>query len=368
MNTGIIARLQNMSAGEILQHVPPETLAEIKKTDPNPILEAYVIAHPGQSKTHVVGMGEKILKWGAGVIKAIKDKIKPGTPVFNGHNADNSHEGRTAIGRVIAVINSTQNEIVNIIHRFRNYLHLQADVASFEAPPLNLPEGTELDGHEVQPHELGNITGVALAHSATAKPAFAGAKKLAALQCLTKEKKMPVTLQEVQEYLKENKGTVGPLTLFDPKDLLNLEEIKAEIAKHKGNDNLYAENQRIKFELRQAKEELENFKEESEKTLKEKDTEITTYKGKEVFETQLQKREKLTDKHKAYIVENREKLILEPGKDIADQVNDFLDETIREFDKYSKIFAPETETPGTKEENLNPAPVITGEAEKHFPD
>lgn len=360
--------MQNMAAGEILQHISPETLAEIKKTDPNPILEAYVIAHPGESKTHVVGIGEKVLKWGAGVIKAIKDKIKPGTPVFNGHNADNSHEGRTAIGRVIAIIQNTQNEVINIIHRFRGYLHLQADVASFEAPPLNVPMGTELDGHEVQPHELGDITGVALAHSVTAKPAFAGAVKLAALQCLKKENEMSITLEQVQEFLKENKGKIGPLTLFDPKDLLNLEEIKAEIAKHKGNDNLYGENQRIKFELKQAKEELEKFKEESEKTLKEKDTEISTYKGKEVFETQLQKREKLTDQHKAYIERHRKKLIIEPGKEVESQVNAFLDEKIKECDDLSKIFAPGTETPGPKEENFNPAPVITDGAAKHFAD
>lgn len=366
MDIEIVAYIQNMAAGEILQHVPPETLAEIKKTDPNPILEAYVIAHPGESRTHVVGIGEKILKWGAGVIKAIREKIKPGTPVFNGHNADNSHEGRTAIGRVIAVIQNTQNEVINIIHRFRDFLHLQADVASFEAPPLNIPVGTQLDGHEVQPYELGNITGVALAHSATAQPAFAGAVKLAALQCLRKEDTMPITLKEVQEFIKENQ--TSPLALFEPAELLKLEEIKAEVGKHKGNENLYHENQRLKGEISDLKKENENLKADSEKTLKEKDAEITSYKGKDIFETQLKKREKLTDKHKVYIEKHRDKLILEPEKDIEAQVNTFLDDKIKEFDEISKIFVPESQTPGPENENLNPAPVVTGEAEKHYPD
>lgn len=353
-----------------MQHIPPETLSEIKKTDTNPILEAYVIAHPGESKTHVVGIGEKVLKWGAGVIKAIKEKIKPGTPVFNGHNADNSHEGRTAIGRVIAVINSTQNEVINIIHRFKDFLHLKADVASFEAPPLNVPEGTDLDGHDVQPHELGEITGVALAHSATAKPAFTGAVKLAALQCLTetKENIMSITLEQAQEYIKENKGKISPLTFFEIKELLDIDEIKAEIESRKGNDNLYQKSRRIEFELKQAREELEKLKEENDKTLKEKETEIATYKGKEAFETELQKREKLTDTHKAYIEKHRDKLILEPGKEVEPQVNTFLDEKIKECDDLLPIFAPGTETPGQKEENLNPAPVITDEAAKHFAD
>ena len=369
MEVGIIAHLQNMAAGEILQHIPPETLVQIKKTDPHPVLEAYVIAHTGESKTHVIGEGNKRLKWGPGVIRAIKEKIKVGIPVFNGHNANNSHKGRTAIGRVIAVIQNTQNEIVNIIHRFRDYLHLIADIASFEAPPLNVPEGTELDGHEVQSDEIGDITGVALAHySATSKPAFTGAVKLAALQCLTKEKNMPVTLQEVQEFIKQNK--TNPLALFEPKTLLELEEIKAEIAKHKGNDNLYSENQRLKGDVLELRKENETLKTESEKTLKEKDAEIITYKGKNVFETQLKskEREKLTDKHKAYIEKHREKLILEPGKEVEAQVNSFIDEKIKEFDEFLKIVAPGTEAPGQDELNLNPAPVITGEAEKHFAD
>jgi hypothetical protein len=366
MKFEIIASLQNMAAGEILQHVPPETLAEIKKTDPNPTLEAYVIAHPGKSKTHVVGIGDRILKWGTGVIKAIKEKIKPGTPVFNGHNADNSHYGRMAIGKVVAIIQSTQNEVINIIHRFRDFLHLQADVASFEAPPLNVPEGTELDGHEVQPDEIGDITGVALAHSATAKPAFTGAVKLAALQCLTKEKTMPITLKEIQEFIKQNK--VSPTVLFEPADLLKLEEIQAEIGKHKGNENQWNEIQRLKFELSELKKEHETLKADNEKNLNEKDAEIINYKGKEAFETQLKKREKLTDKHKAYIEKNREKLTLEPGKEVESQVNAFLDDRIKEFDEFSKIFAPGTETPGQKELNLNPAPVITDEAVKWFPD
>lgn len=363
----IIAYLQNMSAGEIIQHVPAETLAEIKKTDPNPILEAYVIAHEGESKTHVIGYGEKILKWGSGVINAIKEKIKIGVPVFNGHNADNSHEGRTKIGKVISVIQNAQNDVINIIYRFRDFLHLQADIASFEAPPLNVPEGTNLDGHEVQPHELGNITGVALAHSATAKPAFRGAVKLAALQCLNKEKEtMSITLSEVQEFIKENK--TNPLALFEPAELLKLEAIQDEIGKRKGSENLYYENMRLKGELAEERKAKEKLQSEMEQVIQEKDSEITTFKGKNAFDTELKKREKLSTKHIAYIKKNRDKLSLETGKNIEDQVNAFLDGKIKEFEDYSKIFIPETETPGKEELNLNPAPVIADEAAKHFPD
>jgi hypothetical protein len=367
MEIGIVAYLQNMAAGEIMQHVPPETLVEIKKTDPHPVLEAYVLGHPGESKTHVVGRGQKILKWGTAALKALKERIKPGVLAFNGHNADNSHEGRTAIGKVIAVIKSTQNEVINIIHRFRDYLHLQADVASFEAPPLNVPEGTELQGHEVQPDEIGDITGVALAHSATAKPAFAGAVKLAALQCLTKEKIMPViTFKDIQEFIKENK--TSPLTIFQPSDLLKLDVIQEEVGKHKGNDNQWNEIQRLKFEISELRKENETLKTDGEKNLKEKEAEIINYKGKEIFEAQMKKREKLTDKQKTYIEKHLKKLTLEPGKEVEGQVNFFLDEKIKEFDELSKIFSPSAETPGSEKLNLNPAPVITGEVEKHYPD
>lgn len=366
MDIEIVAYLQNMASGEILQHIPPETLAEIKKTDPHPVLEAYVIAHPGESKTHVVGVGQKILKWGTGVINAIKNKIKIGTPVFNGHNADNSHDGRTIIGRIIAVIQNTQNEVINIIHRFKDFVHLKADVASFEAPPLKLAPGIELEGHEVKPDEIGDITGLALAHSATAKPAFSGAVKLAALQCLIKENTMPVTLKEVQEYIKENK--TNPLAFFEPAELLKLEEIQAEIGKHKGNENLYHENMRLKGEIAELKKTNENIKTESEKTIKEKDAEIIKFKGNDAFESQLKKREKLTDKHKAYIEKNKPKMTLDPEKEIEPQINEWLDFNIKEFEEISKIFSPENKTPGQEEVNLNPAPVIADEAAKHFPD
>jgi len=365
MSFEIVGYLQNMAAGEILQHVPAEILVEIKKTDPHPILEAYVIAHPGESKTHILGIGGKLLKWGKGVINKIGNSIKLGLPVFNGHNADNSHEGRTVIGKIVGVMQSTQNEVINIIHRFRDYAHLQADVASFESQPLKVPEGTELQGHEVQPHEMGTITGVILAHSATAKPAFSRAIKLATMQCLTKEKDMPVTLLEVQEFIKQNK--TNPLALFEPAELLKLDEIQAEVGKHKGSENLYHESQRLKGEIADLRNENETLKTESEKNLKEKDEEIITYKGKEAFETQLKKREKLTDKHIAYIKRHREKLILEPGKEVEGQVNTFLDTKIKEFDEDSKFFNPKPKTPGQNDSNFNPAGMPDGDSE-HFPD
>jgi hypothetical protein len=352
MDIEIIGYIQNMAAGEILQHVPPETLLEIKKTDPNPRLEAYVIAHPGESKTTVIGLGTKILKWGAGVLRAIKDNIKIGTPVFNGHNADNSHKNRPAIGKIIAVIQNTQNEVINIIHRFKDWLHLEADVASFEAPPLRVAEGTELDGHEVQPYEMGPITGVVLAHSSTASPAFEGAVKLAALQCLNKENEMPITLKEVHDFIQEHK--TSPLVLFKPEDILKLDIVTEETAKHKGSTNLYEQVQRLKLEVGDLKEKLDTQKTDYEGKLKEKNTEIIGYKGKEVFDTQVGKREKLTDQQKAWFQKKRDSLKLDPEKEIETQINTWMDSQLTEFDEFSKILIPEQTTDKDKNENLKP--------------
>lgn len=354
-----------MAASDILLHIPGHVLGEIKKEDQHPVFEAYVIAHPGESKTHVVGFGSKILKWGDGVIKAIAEKIKPGTLVFNGHNADNSHENRPAIGKVVAVFQNAKKEIINIIHRFQKYLHLQADVASFESQPLNVPPGTELDGHEVQPQELGEFTGVALAHSATAKPAFEGAIRLAALQCLTKETTMPTTLQEVHEFIKQNK--IHPLALFEPAELLKLDEIQAEIGKHKGNENLYFEKERLKNQVNDLKKENDKLKEDHEKAINAKDVEIVSYKGKQIFQDELSSRDKLTKEQKAYIEKHRDKLNLNPKEDVKTQITQFLDLTIKDFDEVKNIFLPENKTPG-QEKNFNPAPTFDDEAAKHFPD
>ena len=329
--------IQNMAASEMLQNIPPDMLEEIKRTDPHPVFEAYKVAHPGESKSYIVGLGTKVLKWFGNILETIKGKIKSGIPVFYLHGKDNSHGGRQPIGRIVATVQNFADEVVSIVYRFKDFLHLDTDIASFEAP-LHINEDESLQGHEVQPHELGDITGLALANSAEAKPAFARATKTAYMQCLTKEKKMSddIKLEDVLGFIEEKK--IKPSQLFDDDTIMEVEAVKQEIASRKGNDNLYNENLRLKAQLATEREKNETLKAEYDEKIKERDTKITATELEKAFDTELTKREKLTDKQKEYLKKKKASLQPKEGVEIETTLNSYFDEQIKEFDELQKYF------------------------------
>lgn len=329
-------QIQNMSASEMLQHIPPEKLEEIKRHDPNPVFEAYKVAHPGESSTYIVGLGTKILRWFGGILKKIKDKIAPGTPVFYLHGKTNSHKGRDKIGEIVATIQNFASEVISIVYRFKDYMHLRTDIASFEAP-LQIQGGTGLEGHEVQPHELGDITGLALADSATATPAFAGAIKTAYLQCLKKEENMPdINLEDVISFINEKK--ISPTQLFDNDAIMSVDAVQEALAKKRGNENLYHENARLKAQLATMREKTENEKASLESKVKELSVEVNTSKLSKAFADEIKKREKLTQKQREYLVDNQDKLQAEDGVELSVTLNKFIDSGLQEFEKWEALF------------------------------
>lgn len=342
-------QIQNMAAEEMLKHIPPETLQQIKKTDPHPMFEAYTVAHPGESKTYVVNVGTKILKWLGGILKKIKESILPGTPVFYLHGKDNSHKGRDKIGEIVSTIQNFAGDVVSIVYRFKNFLHLKTDVASFEAP-LRIPEGIDLQGHQVQPHEMGEVTGLALANSAEHKPAFEGATRTACLQCLNKEDVMPegIKLEDVISFIANEK--VRPSQIFSDDDILDAPVVKAEIASKKGNENLYYENQRLKAQLQSAKDELAKQKDKFEAEIKEKSTKLSTIELWDTYEKELnsKSREKLTTVQKEFLKESKEQLLPVEGANAETTINSFIDKKIKEFDAWEARFTAKSEK--TKDE------------------
>jgi len=360
----IIAFLQNMAKDELLRHITPLEYEKIKKE--GGALEAYVVAHSGQSKSFIVGLGEKILNWYSDIIGKIKDKIKPGTPVFHLHNADNSTENRITIGKVVAVMQNARNEVVSIIHRFKDYLNINCNIASFEAPINFDSKGQEQAGSiEVQSHNIGNITGIALANSETSKPAFAGAIKTAYLQCLRKEENMPdLKLEDVIKYVQENK--IAPLKIFSNPEILELDFVKEEIAKHKGNENLFNENVRLKAEKESLKTENETLKTDHEKAIMERDGKLTKFETEKVFTEQLKKRDKLDEKQLAFIEKRKEGIKIEPETDIEKGVNAGLDTILEEYNELSKVFTGQNDK--NKDKTDEKPGGGKGEISEHIPD
>ena len=106
------AKLQQMEASEIMNIIPKDVYEDIKRKDPRPLFQAYVVGHEGEATGTEVGGGKKILNWFSSAINKIWEKMKYGTRIFHGHNIDSSHEGRRSIGEVVGkAIKTIQNKV-----------------------------------------------------------------------------------------------------------------------------------------------------------------------------------------------------------------------------------------------------------------
>ncbi len=178
------AKLQQMAASEIINIIPNDVYEEIKRKDPHPLFQAYVVGHEGEATGNMVGMGTKVLNWFSSAINKMWEKLKYGTKVFHNHNKDSGHEGRTSIGEVVGKAIKTIQDKVNAIaitYIYPEFKDLSLNVASIEADVRINPD----DGvHDV---DVGDITGIALGNSAVDKPGFAGATLLSQIQAMSKK-------------------------------------------------------------------------------------------------------------------------------------------------------------------------------------
>jgi hypothetical protein len=84
--------------GEILRMADQVILNFIKKTNPNPLLKAYVIVHEGQATPSIDGKAGKI-NFDRKTVQAVYDKIGLGVGVYMDHDDDS--EDRKVYGTVV---------------------------------------------------------------------------------------------------------------------------------------------------------------------------------------------------------------------------------------------------------------------------
>ena len=215
----IRARLLEMAAEEISQLIPDRILADIKKDDPHPTFRAYVIGHEGESTGKVMLDGEKVSivkRWVTSAIQKLHDKVKVGLQLFHGHNYDNSQDGRSVIGEVVAKTTKTIKDALSsivIAYIKPEFKSLPLDVASIEADVNLDSQGGEIfaDVHELH--------GIALGNSATETPGFARATLLAQVQEFAENKNTQLTLKKVRV------GEMTEITIGQVKDLIKAENI-----------------------------------------------------------------------------------------------------------------------------------------------
>lgn len=226
----IQATQAKISPEEVLASLPESVRAKVRGKN----AAVYCIGEEGISRPRVVGSGNAVLHWPRAVIRRLAEAAKVGTKLFERHGKDNSHDGRKLLGEIVGsftrvVGDKLQAIAVALMPEERPDL----DVCSIEA---------DVDARGDVVGDVAEVTGLALSSSRVDSPAFAGAQRLATLQCFepgsapdenTKpgkpgEGEPKMTFQEVRDFVKER--NVFPNQLFTKEDLKNDREFAPMLA------------------------------------------------------------------------------------------------------------------------------------------
>jgi hypothetical protein len=196
-------RIQAISADEILTLVPAEKLAEIRRTDPHPLFQAYSVCHEGVSTPRLVGDTAKPITWTRRAVQSIKDTVLRGLKFFHLHNSDNSTEGREDLGEVVW---DGQREIGGVLHH----------VVVGYFPDRDRVKDMDVCSHEGEwdlfesagqwfADRLHEMTGIALTSSKDDTQAFPGARRLAMVQAFDDSVGLSIDGRETASHKKEKR-------------------------------------------------------------------------------------------------------------------------------------------------------------------
>ena len=317
MKIAIQALELTLTPEELRERIPAEKLSAIKGQG---ILQAYTLAHEGESHPKVLGTGLQILKWPRAVIRRLSEKIKAGTKFFVGHReGTNETDGRESVGEVLAsFVKEIGGRLASIIiGHFPSKEKVDPyDVCSMEA-------NVHTDEDNIV-GDINDVTGIALGNSDRESPAFPGALRLSTVQCFAKEDTKPgegekkVTFAEIKSAVKE-------MNIF-PWQLYSEEELKQDRTFGKmdeENGKLKAENER----LSKANTEMEAASKDAIRK-----SEIDTSKGK----LDALMGEGFTDKQKSFI---KKQFDPERVEDLTDEgLKKFVEEQKTNFAETAKLF------------------------------
>ena len=343
-----LAKLQQMAASEIMNIIPNDIYEEIKRKDPHPLFQAYVVGHEGEATGQMVGMGTKVLNWFSSAINKIWQKMKYGTKIFHGHNIDSSHEGRQSIGEVVGkAIKTIQSKVnaIAITYIYPEYRDLSFDVASIEADVNINPDDSV---HDV---DVGDITGIALGNSAVEKPGFAGATLLSQIQAFAngrlqsnKEGENMPTLEEIKKFVGEE--GISPSEIFGRDSLIDDPVVKGYVKATVKEETTgeYVSRKRDAEGFDKTREKLEAEKKELEDENKVLKIESAKVKAADLFSTKAKER-KLDDKQAKFIQAKQDNFEPEDLENLEKEVDKFMDDKLEEFKKTAEIFGHKTEKP-----------------------
>jgi hypothetical protein len=382
-NIYTLSNILAFGENEILKYVDNNTLAEIKKTDPKPLLKAFTIAHEGTTKPKVLGTGYRVMQWGRSAIESVYDALQVGIKSISGHTADNNPNSKpekaTVIGKGKQLIDNVLHTIAVLY--FPNKNDSDYNTISMEAQVMHddNPNNSIVDS-------VKNITALALGKLGLDSPAFPNAKEIASIQCfddaigsapltnrtlenglnkfkIEDNKKMP-TQEEVREYLRTTGFPVVKDLMRDviahkhifPSQIFLPEEIIGTVKTENGDLQIEGGDKElvayIKRPLNDVRKSYDQKIIEFEKNLKNVQKEnIKLSAGTMIQDVVKEKKLSLSEKQSKFITAKMKEF--EPGEDVKKSLSEFVDKKLEEFKEIDAIYNPVTEA------NLGNAPLNT---------
>jgi len=324
-----------ISPEEVLAALPDSVREKVRGKN----AAVYCIGEEGTSRPREVGRsGNLTLRWPRAVIRRLAEAAS-GAKLFERHGKDNSHDGRKPLGEIVGsftrlVGDKLQAIAVALMPEAREDL----DVCSIEAD-------VEASGDLVG--DVAKVSGLALSSSRVDSPAFAGAQRLATLQCFEPgvdpdgnkktgkpgegEPHMP-TFQEVKDFIRDH--AVYPNQLFTIEDLKNDRVFGVTLT----------EGENAKKRVTELETENTNIKKQFADSVRA--TEVAAAKGR--FEKLIP--EGATDKQKQFYLKRFDPSKLEKLDDAALKAH--LEAEAKEYAEHARLFGVEDpaqkHTPSTK--------------------
>lgn len=324
-----------ISPEEVLASLPEVVREKVRGKN----AAVYCIGEEGVSRPRVVGSGNAVLRWPRAVIRRLAEAAGSGVKLFERHNKDNSHEGRKALGEIVGSFTRTVGDKLQAIAvALMPEDRPDLDVCSIEA---------DVDAQGDIVGDVSKVTGLALSSSRVDSPAFAGAQRLATLQCFesgddpsenTKtgkpgegEPTMAITFQDVQEFIRSHN--------VYPRQLFTLDDIKQD----RDFGPILVEGETAAKKVTELETEVADIKKKSADSIRA--TEVAAAKGR--FEKLIP--EGATEKQKAFYLKRFDPSKLEKLDD--DALKTYLDAESKEYAEHAKLFGVEDSgqvTPGAK--------------------
>ncbi len=364
MRQYLSAAIQAMSQSELNDIVDPLTMQHIKEKDPHPDIRVYSISHEGKANLNLPGIGKATFTWIQAAVRAIADKLRLGTAVFDRHNPDtNAHEGREQIGQVVGKVVTQIGERLSTlaaIHVFPQFKSRPLDVASIEAEIEY-----DHDGIQAWPTNIKSVSGIALGNSGIDNPGFPGATLEGAVQAFVQafagesgDNKM--NLSDVKAAVKEL--GITPTQVFGIDVIMDDSAVVDKVKD--ANKNTFNMSERIRQERDGARERitaLENQNAETDKKLKQHTIQS---KSVSVLDAVLaEPARKLDDKAKVFVKRNLKNFETTADNEDALKVDvgKFVDSSVKEYGELAEVFGVKVEPSAPGEFVLKPEQTVGGQ-------